>query len=190
MGARYRCFDSLGVRPGLTRPPVKIGDVTNGYPNNLRTRPSDQGGQFILSLPPGEYEAEDADGSMEIYRIDVEGEGARQLVAVVPPGNYRLENDGDGSHLYRVEDDEPAQPSGSGATAFSSGQQDHIAALRALNVANAKAHTKVKPVADGERISRGPTYAEAKLLLPTSRDAEPNRIAAFNAAARRFWLTA
>lgn len=190
MGTRYRCFDSLGVRPGITRPPVKIGDTINGYPDNLRTRPSDQGGQYVLSLPPGEYESEDADGSMEIYRVDVNDDGQRELVAVVPPGNYRMESDGEGSHLYRVGDDEPAQPSGSGATAYSSGQQDHIGALRALNVANAKAHAKMKPVVDGERISRGPTYAEAKLLLPTSRDPEPNRLAAFTAAARRFWLTA
>lgn len=188
MGARYRCFDSLGVHPGVTRPPIKIGDVTTGYPNDLRTRPSDQGGEYVLSLPPGEYEAEDADDSMEIYRIDVEGEGARQLVAVVPPGNYRLEDDGEGSHLYRVgDDDEQAQPTEGSPAAYSSGQKDHIAALRALNVANAKAHTKVKPVADRDRISRGPTYAEAKLLLPTSRDPEPNRLAAFAAAARRFW---
>lgn len=59
---------------------------------------------YVLTLPPGEYSAEDGDDAMRILRTE-EGRDA-ELVATVPKGAYRIEADPKTGHqhLYRLPD--------------------------------------------------------------------------------------
>jgi hypothetical protein len=60
--------------------------------------------QYVMTFPAGEYDAEDGDDVMNIYRVGTSG---RELVAQVPPGTYSIVGDEGGAHLYRHADDEP-----------------------------------------------------------------------------------
>jgi hypothetical protein len=81
-----------------------------GGPKPGAERKYDRGNrQFILSLPPGEYEAEDdADaGMMHIRRVgNARGDEEAEFVCTVPSGSYQVENDKGGAHLYRLPADE------------------------------------------------------------------------------------
>ena len=59
---------------------------------------------YVLTLPPGEYDAEDDGDTMKIIRV-AEGR-ENEVVASVPKGTYRLEAGRDGhQHLFRLPDD-------------------------------------------------------------------------------------
>jgi hypothetical protein len=82
----------------------------------LREKQSNKGNaRYIASFPAGDFEAEDADDEMSIFRRgdDAAGAEGRELVAKVPAGRYFIEQDDAGAHLYQLPDDEPErQPLG------------------------------------------------------------------------------
>jgi hypothetical protein len=98
-----------GAEYWLHQKPDEIGFLPNndGPP---RERRFDEGNRhYVMTFPPGDYEAEDHDDFVHILRAGSE----RDFVAAVPAGTYSIESDEHGAHLYREPDDEPArQPLG------------------------------------------------------------------------------
>lgn len=133
----------------------------------------------IVLLPPGAYELREAGDRVEIYG------GGGEFVMALPAGEYDGIDRDDGVHV--VKRTAVGEPPASSPMPFSSGELDHVAALRRFN----ERRLKPRPAADtASAPSRTPAPAERALLVPfvgVGNVRGPRSLAAFNSAAKRFW---
>jgi hypothetical protein len=86
---RFRCYDAT---PAFERPTERRFDEGNR--------------QYVMTVPTGVYEAEEAGEEMRINRVDASSGADPQFVCSLPAGTYEIDADDAGSHIYRVPDDE------------------------------------------------------------------------------------
>jgi len=124
---RFRFQDSMGVRD-------HVRDELEQRQRLAEQQYNSGNAVYVLSLPAGNYEAEDAGDTMNIYAV---GDNAsdRELITSVPSGTYKIENDEAGAHLYRMPDDEAERmPLSASPLGFSAGRDSgHPAALARMN---------------------------------------------------------
>lgn len=177
---RYRCHDSMGV--GARR----IADADPSLERHF-----DKGNaQYILSLSPGNYEAEDAGKMMNIFRIDDNGTGSeRELVVSVPAGTYHIDSDQEsGAHLYRTPDDEPErQPLSDTPLALFANRDHDGQALQRMNARQAAHYAKSATGDGGGLASQHVTHRDMTEHLD-ARSASA-ALAALNGTNHRFWGT-